>query len=413
MTRHGSVVASALVLSHDEQYERLAATTPEAVSAAVVGGDPCLDRMRASMGRRPRYRRALGADPGSRIVAVSSTWGDTSLFGRDPDLLADLLAELPDDHVVAAIFHPNTWYAHGPWQLRCWLGRCLRAGLRLVPPDAGWQQALIAADAVVGDHGAVTAYAAALGKPVLLGAFPDADVAAGSAVAALGGIAPRLDRRRSLAAQLHELTATPPDLREVGELASSVPGESAGILRRVCYELMKLDEPGEPALVAPYPESGLVPEHEPVRAWWVTGERTGSDVRLIRWPGDVQPDRGRDTVPPGRHLVVAVDHPRHDLRGAASILVHDLHDADDPDQLLAETLRAHPACAIAAAAGPGECRVLLRDGRRFTASVPPDTVDPAMCASAVRCWADAAPPAEFGLAVGTRTARVSLRSADH
>ncbi|OLF11685.1 hypothetical protein BLA60_12210 [Actinophytocola xinjiangensis] len=194
LVQDGTVVPRAIVLSHDTELERLAATVPDAVGAAVVAGDPCYDRLIASRPNRNRYREMLGAPSRTSIVLVSSTWGANSLFGRSPDLIARLLAELDTDrHTVCAVLHPNIWYAHGPAQVRLWLADCLRAGLRLVPPAAGWQQALLAADVVIGDHGAVSGYAASLGLPTLLAAFPEDDVVTGSAIEALGATAPRLD----------------------------------------------------------------------------------------------------------------------------------------------------------------------------------------------------------------------------
>lgn len=50
----------------------------------------------------------------------------------------------------------------------------------------------MAADAVVGDHGSVTLYGAALGKPVLLASF-GSDAVPGTAADSLGRAAPRLD----------------------------------------------------------------------------------------------------------------------------------------------------------------------------------------------------------------------------
>lgn len=81
-----------------------------------------------------------------------------------------MLAALPyDEFRVAAIVHPNVWSEHGSWQIRDLLAPALDAGLMLVLHIHAWRSALVAADVVVGDHGSVTLYGAALGKPVLLG----------------------------------------------------------------------------------------------------------------------------------------------------------------------------------------------------------------------------------------------------
>lgn len=125
-------------------------------------------------------------------------------MGRYPDLISDLIGELTlDDHVIAAVVHPNVWFAHSEWQLRTWLSEALRSGLRLIPPVRGWQQAILASDLVIGDHSAVTGYAAAIGVPTLLAAFPRDEVAVGSAIDLLGRAAPMLDPLQPLPAQVH------------------------------------------------------------------------------------------------------------------------------------------------------------------------------------------------------------------
>ncbi|WP_439658213.1 hypothetical protein ACSHWB_38345 [Lentzea sp. HUAS TT2] len=46
---------------------------------------------------------------------VSSTWGPESLYGRQPDLVRRLRAELRlDEYAVAVALHPNTWSARSP-----------------------------------------------------------------------------------------------------------------------------------------------------------------------------------------------------------------------------------------------------------------------------------------------------------
>ncbi|MBK3581436.1 hypothetical protein JHN63_48295, partial [Streptomyces sp. MBT65] len=207
----GRPVADALVLSHPEQLERLRAVCPEAASTGVLAGDPCWDRMLAARPYRERYRRALGVARAQRLVVLNSTWNPESLFGDDllPSLLPRLTSELPvDEYRLAAVLHPNIWHGHGPGQIRAWLDRARRAGLTLVDPLHGWRQALLAADAVIGDHGSVTYYAAALGTPVLLGAAPLAGLAPDAPVHAFVRTAPRLDPTLPLGPQLAQLIAT-------------------------------------------------------------------------------------------------------------------------------------------------------------------------------------------------------------
>ncbi|MZD04412.1 hypothetical protein GTW43_04860, partial [Streptomyces sp. SID5785] len=162
LAEDGTPVADALVLSHPEQDERLRGVCPEAAHTGIVAGDPCWDRLLAARPLRERYRRALGVPPGRRLVLLSSTWGPDALFGDGgddvlPSLLPRLTSELPlDAYRCAAVLHPNVWHGHGPGQVRAWLDRARRAGLALIDPLHGWRQALLAADAVIGDHGSVT-----------------------------------------------------------------------------------------------------------------------------------------------------------------------------------------------------------------------------------------------------------------
>ncbi|MFF1676311.1 hypothetical protein ACFVYG_09800 [Streptomyces sp. NPDC058256] len=201
----GEPIADALVLSHPEQYERLRVACPEAAPTAVLAGDPCFDRMLAARPYRERFRRALGVRSGQRLVLLNSTWNPESLFGDGggddvlPSLLPRLTSELPaDEYRLAAVLHPNIWHGHGPGQIRAWLDRARRAGLALVDPLEGWRQALLAADAVIGDHGSVTYYAAALGTPVLLGAAPLDGLDPDAPVYDFVREAPRLDARAAL-----------------------------------------------------------------------------------------------------------------------------------------------------------------------------------------------------------------------
>ncbi|MBB5808922.1 hypothetical protein F4560_008690 [Saccharothrix ecbatanensis] len=379
----GDVVPSAIVLSHEEQCARLGESVPEALSAAVVAGDPCFDRLVASEQRRSGYRRVLGAGDDTTVVVLTSTWGDRSLLGTMPDLPGHLLAELPvDRYVVAAVLHPNVWFAHGPHQIRLWLGDCLRAGLRLIPPAEGWQQALIASDVVIGDHGAVTGYGAALGRPTLLASFPVPEVAAGSAIDALGRTAARLDRRGPFEAQIRTaLTDTATDRwSQVRDLTTSVPGRSADLLRRVFYDLMRLPEPSRTTLLPRYSVGGLVPEEEPVRAWWVAAEpRDVDEVVVTRWPADVLA-REDQTPDAARHLVVAGGHPRRDLRGNAAIVVID----GEGDSAVEAVFDSRPSTVLVVAGDS----IAHRDGTRLSVALAdsssPDGV--IVCGSAIYGW---------------------------
>ncbi|MFL6073002.1 MAG: hypothetical protein ACJ73S_06345 [Mycobacteriales bacterium] len=256
----GRVIPSALVLSHYQQREMLGQTCPEALPVAVVLGDPSADQIAASRPHRPGYRRALGLDGGEKLVVAVSTWGRRSLLGQHPRLFPGLAAEAAagGGFRVAAILHPNCWTVHGKWQIEAWFAEARRAGLLLIPPERGWQATLAAADAVIGDHGSVTLYAAALDIPIMLtSGFPHRDLSGAAAQRQLARLAPRLRTDRPLLPQL--VTAVdghrPGRYAPVAELITSEPGRFAEVARCQLYRMLRLPEPEEPAAqaIAPAP----------------------------------------------------------------------------------------------------------------------------------------------------------------
>ncbi|QQQ80690.1 hypothetical protein IOD16_20610 [Saccharothrix sp. 6-C] len=254
LVRDGRVVPSALLLTHETELARLRDGCPEAVPRAVVAGDLCFDRLRASLPRRARYREALGVRRGQQLVVVSSTWSSLSLLGSESDLVARLTADLPADRyrVVTAV-HPIVWAMHGAWQVRSWFADYLDAGHALLPPEDGWRAAVVAADAVIGDHGSVTVYAAALGVPVLVNRSSERDEAPGSVASVVRRLAHALDDR-DLACQLREACSAHRTGRsELGDLVTSRPGQAAALVRRTAYEVLGLPEPTRPAPVHPVP----------------------------------------------------------------------------------------------------------------------------------------------------------------
>jgi hypothetical protein len=268
---HGRTIASAIVLPTRGQVERLRRSCPEAAAIAVAAGDPCYDRLAASLPCRDAYRQALGVRDRT-LVAVSSTWGPGSLLRRHPGLLAELVDQLPPRrYQVAAIIHPGVWHWHGPRQVHAWYADCVRRGLILIPPEEGWRAVLAAADVVVGDHGSVTCYAAGAGIPVLLASRAEDEIEPGSAVAILGGIAPQLRPGLPYAAQLEQAaSAWPPEQHSViRALVTDTPGQSAGIIRSVMYRLMKLPEPAAEPQVRPVPVPRPVSAAETFGGHWL------------------------------------------------------------------------------------------------------------------------------------------------
>lgn len=249
LVHRGRLLPSAIALTHDDEVAALRESCPEALDTAVVVGDLCLDRMVASAHRRADYRQALGVGDGQRLVTISSTWSRDSAFGTWFDLCGRLLDELPRrDHRVAAILHPHIWAVHGWWQVRAWLDDQVAAGLLLIPPDEGWRATTIASDVVLGDHGSTTQYAAAIGTPVVLAAFPHDNVREGSLAEVVSRTAPRLDPGLPLSPQLRGAATS-----GVAAALTSRPGEAARILRTTVYELLDLSEPPVTARTVPLP----------------------------------------------------------------------------------------------------------------------------------------------------------------
>jgi hypothetical protein len=246
LVQGGQVVPDALVLSHRDDLAVLGRQCPEAVLSAEVVGDPCYDELVISRPLRPAYRRALGVTEEKRLVVTASTWGAGSLFGRLTDLHDRLLAELPRDrYEVVALMHPNVWYGQGPRQVRAWLSSAMRRGLALLPPESEWLSALMAADIVIGDAGSSSVYTAVVGAPVIIGAFPEEDVAPESAAALLAAGAPRLRLGQPIERQLADALA-----RHSAELSQSVaaritsePGQFRRNMRRLIYRMLGLTQP--------------------------------------------------------------------------------------------------------------------------------------------------------------------------
>ncbi|MFB7214250.1 hypothetical protein [Streptomyces sp. NPDC056255] len=411
LSSRGTPVADALVLSHPEQVERLRLACPEAAPTAVLAGDPCFDRMLAARPHRERFRRALGVRPGQRLVLLNSTWNSESLFGDRAevpgdgwcggDVVAALLDRVADEFPVdeyrfAAVLHPNIWHGHGPGQIRAWLDRARRGGLALIDPLTGWRQALLAADAVIGDHGSVTFYAAALGTPVLLGAVPLHALDPDAPISAFMREAPRLDPDASLAAQIDEVIGSHRPLPGPAEFTTSVPGESAVRLRKLFYSMMGAPEPARPASLEPLPLPGYEAATITVPLRVLTRVLGPKEVAVSRWAGQWSgpgADRGGEL-----HVAVHEDTREVDSLELADVIFRDGEPDDprfgSPSLWTAEVLRRHRGCSLAAyVTGPSECVVRVRGEEPLRMAAVPDAdtedvsgADPTAYASALHAW---------------------------
>jgi hypothetical protein len=351
---------------------RLERECPDAVPFAEITGDLCFERLRLSARMRREYRRALGIGPARRLVAVTSTWLPHSLFARWPSLPERLLAALPmDDYAVAFVPHPNILSVHGG--MESLFRRSLENGLIMVEPDEGWRAVVLAADAVIGDHGSVTFYAAALGIPTAVAAFGFAEMPSESPLAAFGKAAPTVDPKGDLLAQVEGLCESSPLDSEcfAQALAESDPGPAERITAGL-YRVMELErpEPPRPKMFAP---AAPVEHWRPTSAWRCAVEFDGGEARWRRFPAD----QGRAG---GGHLVADVGCLDGGVRDAADIVIRhgdplpEVEARAEAGRLLAE----HPMAETASVRiGPDRMVWCGRDGRTATAVCPPAFVDAA------------------------------------
>jgi hypothetical protein len=256
LTWNGTVLPQAIALPHHDDLRALDRWCPEALPRAEVVGDPCYDRIAASLPLRERYREALGLRDGEKLVLAASTWGQRSSFGQLASFLPRLLGELPSrGYRAALLLHPNVWSWHGQWQVHAWLADCRRAGIAVLPPDVEWRAPLIAADSLIGDYSSVTLYAAMTGVPVLLARYPFRDANPASPGVAMALATPALSPGRPLAEQLEYAAAEYPreEYAAIAARISSEPGRFNRNMRRLLYRLLGLGQPAFPTTTEPVP----------------------------------------------------------------------------------------------------------------------------------------------------------------
>lgn len=266
----GGALPAAVVLAHHADLSELSRSCPEAMGVARVIGDPAHDRIRASLARRGRFRRALGLKKGQKLLVIASTWGTRSAFGKLHALLPRVVGELPrDEYRVALLLHPNVYNGHGSLQVRSWLGPWHRRRVALVPPTADWRSVLVAADTVVGDHGSVTLYGTLTGRPILLTGAPGPELNPASPAAMLARVAPRLSHAVSLREQLEYVAAEyrAEDYAQIAARITSEPDRFARNMRALLYETLGLSQPAHPARTAPLPEPPRL------KSWTARSER--------------------------------------------------------------------------------------------------------------------------------------------
>ncbi|WP_335986148.1 hypothetical protein [Glycomyces sp. MUSA5-2] len=371
-----------LALPGPASAERLRIDCPEALPFAEITGDLCFERLRLSTRMRREYRRALGLDPDRRLVLVASTWLGHSLFAHHPSLPERLLAALPmDDYAVAFVPHPNILAVHGG--MESLFRRQLENGLIMVDPGEGWRAALLAADCIVGDHGSIGFYGAALGIPTAVAAFGFEEMPPESPLAAFGTLAPAFHAAGDLFGQIERLCDADPIRDECFSqaLAEPDPGPSHR-LRTGLYRTLSLDEPAGPD-PRMFPPPTPVPHWRPTSAWRAEVEIDGGAAVCRRFPSD---DGRRG---PG-HLVADVRCLDVGARDRADAIVrhHDALSDSEAQQEGLMLLDEHPLAQVASVrTGPDALAWACADGRRFRTVCDPELAD-----AAVSVWFAAGRP---------------------
>ncbi|MEU5306509.1 translation initiation factor 2 [Streptomyces noursei] len=429
LLRRGTPLAALHALAHRSQVAELAVRCPAAAERATVVGDPTLDRLLASQGLRDRYRTALGTG-GRRLVALTSTWGPESLLARYPDLPTRLSTELPaDSYQLALIMHPNDYGRSGAHDLAERHAPALDTGLLTPRPYEEWAAVLVAADAVLTDHGSTALYAAALDRPLLTVCDGGDELIPGSPMARLLDAAPKLSGAAEDTVQAAEaiVRATeghlPGSVRALAGPAFAEQGRALPLLRAELYARLGLtppDTPAEPRLL-PVPR---VPARAPaVHA--VSASVDGDRVRVERRP----PHYGG----PAGHL--AAEEDAASVRHAQSAAVLFRRAGGGPadgaravagwtvDGWITWALDRYPGRRTAAVVlSASRCLLRRRGGPLLSARIGACTEagrvfrpDPAAVVSAVHCWLTAARapalPATLDCRIGDRSYPVRLAPA--
>jgi hypothetical protein len=247
LVRDGRIIPASLVLTHDNEVELLRESCPEALGRSVVAGDLSFDRVLDCLPLREHYRQTFDLTPQQKLVLISSTWSPSSIFGSESELFQSVSTNSPttDNFRFVAALHPLIWTLHGTWQVKAWLEDYLKAGNYLIAPGEAWRSALVAADVVIGDHGSIPVYGAAIGKPVILNSTSETDEKTDDIAAIMRTRCPRLDLSEHLTLGITSAIESdvPSWHQEVADLVTSNPGGAGAVIRTEIYKLLSLTEP--------------------------------------------------------------------------------------------------------------------------------------------------------------------------
>jgi hypothetical protein len=402
LLREGKVIPTLIGLSHREQLDRLRQSCPEAVDRALIFGDPVIDQMEASKCRVNHYREQIGLARGQHLVVVSSTWNEHSLLAKQQVLVNQLLAQLPmDEFCVALVLHPNIWFGHSEFEILHTLQDAQDSGLLIVPPDGSWQAFLLAADVIIGDHGSVSFYGAALGRPFLLAADGTPELDPECPTARFCEAADRLDIDGDLRAQLISamLRNDPDRLIAITDQTFAHRGQSWKTLQAALFDLMRLPAPSRGPRMMP------VPDPVPLRGEQVTSyvmsasihdtEGSSARIELERFPAIMAEESG----PYDSFLVVDAYEVDEALRRNAEIFVNNEVLTDQDAAAWIETIFLHyPGACLVAAATESGCALRFSTGLRLSTS----GADPLLASSAIYRWSTEGHPVTANLRLRVR-----------
>ncbi|AUI60174.1 hypothetical protein B1H26_39895 [Amycolatopsis sp. BJA-103] len=387
LTHDGEVIPDLIYVSHAEQIDRLRESVPEAAERAVVLGDPVFDRIADSEVLRSRFRRQLNVTETQKLVVVSSTWGRYGTLGTREDLIPKLLAQLPvHEYRLLVILHPNVWAGHSAGEVKLYLQDYCDSGLMYVPPHTPWEAGVVAADILLGDHGSVTYYGAALGRPYLLVADGRAELDPVSPPALLSGESAYLDLGQDLLPQI-ERNLAPPDPAEVTAVAAAMFQEqdrSWEILRNGIMRAAGRPVPRRAPRVVPVGDPEVPPDR-PLTAWMVLAKvydpGSGPMVAVQCFPR-IAAERVADLSEDYLQVTTEGEIDRS-VRENSEVIVH-----ADPvaptvgDKWAANIFARYPGVGLVGYAFAEGCNLKWRDGP----SVRVDHPDVVVGAAAIHCW---------------------------
>ncbi|MQY23423.1 hypothetical protein [Nocardia macrotermitis] len=382
-----------IALSHPGQREELLAAVPETAGRTVHIGDPTFEQMLASVDLRDDYREALGT--GDRtLVTIASTWGPESVIGCDPNVVTRLLATLDaDSYQVAAIFHPNIWALEEKLQIETWYSSALRAGLAALPPEAGWQATLIAADVVISDHGSLGLFAAGLDRPLLM-AGAATETVPGTPAEDLARLAPTLRFDGDLAHQIHcarEQYKAGRERHDSGRYQHIIDRVFAGTegatlaLQQALYGKLRVEPLAhtDSVIRIPVPHCTI----QDVTGYTVhTVAPVDDTLALVRFPVSVR-HYASSTDDAETHVVI--DYRELEVKAmerAAAITRSGILDPVPAQRWAVSTLTAHPGARLAVAPTPQGCLAVIRRHRNVLITSESDVAQSVqLIASAIYC----------------------------